>query len=122
MGAEIIAAIIAGVAALAAAGISAGSTASSTEELRGGQREAAALAQKQMAQQQLQGQLQYGLQSQQLTLGKLKEREAARQNKRVEERSLREEKRGNMATLYAKANSFLNDARERDDRLLNIWR
>jgi hypothetical protein len=122
MGVEIVAAIIAGIAALTAAGISAASTASSTEALASGQREASSLSQKQIAQQQRQQQSQYGLQSQQLELGKIRERETSRQNQLTENRLLREEKKSNMSTLYAKMNSFLNDARERDNRLLSIWR
>ena len=122
MGVEIVAAIIAGIAALAAAGISAGASASASEELRGGQREAAALAQKESATQERQKQHEYGLQKQSLELGRLGLQEQARVSKRAEDRSMRAEKRQNMASFYAKTNNFLNEAISRDYRLQNIWR
>ena len=121
MGAEIIAAIIAGIAALTAAGISAGASASSAEELRGGQMEAAALAQREMATQERQTQLKYGLEKQKLELGSLGLREQARQAKRAEDRLTRQEKRQNMASLYTKTNNFLNEAITRDNRLSILW-
>jgi hypothetical protein len=117
----IVEAIIAAVALIAAAGITAGSSASASEELRGGQKEAAAMYQKEAISQERQKQLEYGLGKQSLELEKIGVQEQARQNKRAEDRAIRQEKRTNMASFYAKANNFLNDEIGRNDRLRSIW-
>ena len=114
-------AIITAIAVIAAAGISAGSSASASEELRAGQKEAIAMDEKTRVSEERSKQSEYLLGKQGLELKRIGVQEEARKNKREEDRLLRQEKRQNMASFYAKTNNFLNDELTRNNRLRSIW-